>query len=363
MAFIGIGVGILAAPVLGSVGAGVVGGVVGGTATSAIVSAAQGKPITAKDLLIGAGTGAVTGGIGGALAAPAKIATEAGKIGGQAAAKVGTEAATKAGTEAATKAGTEAAVKTGTEAATKVGTEATGKLTSHGTGALSSQAGGQGFDKAMGATSASSNLAAPTAPTGFGPTPTAPTGGVANLPTNVSNMGLSSVAKVNPNAIASPTSGLSSGNVEGSSIGANSFNSAMANPATEAPVEGMFGSSISTGSKGADAALEKGAVSGVMKGGEEGLGALQLAQYNADIRKADKANTADAAANAALGQNMANDLYANQMKGPMLAKGGSIHMDSGSFVIPADIVSALGDGSTEAGFRFLESFFKDTEEA
>jgi hypothetical protein len=51
------------------------------------------------------------------------------------------------------------------------------------------------------------------------------------------------------------------------------------------------------------------------------------------------------------------------MKGPMLAKGGSIHMDSGSFVIPADIVSALGDGSSEGGFRFLESFFRDTEEA
>lgn len=358
MSFIGIGVGLGASALgIGSIGSGVIGGVVGGTATSAIMSAAQGKPITAKDLLIGAGTGAVTGGIGGALAAPAKIATEAGKIGGQAAVKTGTEAATKA----AVKTGTDAAVKTGAETATQAGTKAAadtaGKLTSHGTGELSSQAGGQGFDKAMGATRASSNLAAPTAPAGFGPTPTAPTGGVANLPTNVSNMGLSSTG-VNAYAGGAPSS-----DIVGSNVGANSFNSAMANPATEAPVEGMFGSSISTGSKGADAALEKGAVSGVMKGGEEGLGALQLAQYNADIRKADKANTKDAAANAALGQNMANDLYANQMKGPMLAKGGSIHMDSGSFVIPADIVSALGDGSTEAGFRFLESFFRDTEEA
>jgi hypothetical protein len=356
MSFIGIGVGLGASALgMGSIGAGITGGVVGGTATSAIMSAAQGKPITAKDLLIGAGTGAVTGGVGGAIAAPAKVATslatETGKIGGQAATKVGTEAATKVGTEAAT----------------KVGTEATGKLASQGTGQLSSQAGGQGFDKAMGATRASSNLAAPTAPAGFGPTPTAPTGGVANLPNAAPNMGMSSVAKVNPNAIASPTSGLSSGNIEGSSIGANSFDSAMAGgptaPTTATPSEGMFGSGISTGSKGADTALEKGAVSGVMKGGEEGLGAYQLAQYNADIKKADKANAADAAANAALGQNMANDLYPNQMKTSMLAKGGPVHMESGSFVIPADIVSALGDGSTEAGFRFLESFFKDAEEA
>jgi len=172
--------------------------------------------------------------------------------------------------------------------------------------------------------------------------------------------------------------GMGTSDIVGSNVGGNSLNSMLAAPAKssygavspdfsglsgEVPksTNGIFGSDVTTGSKGFDTALEKLGVEGVMSGGKEGLGAYQTAQYNAGVKKADQEAQAAGAANAGVGQNMANDLYSNQMKTSMLAKGGQVHMDSGSFVIPADIVSALGDGSTEAGFRFLESFFKDAE--
>jgi hypothetical protein len=40
------------------------------------------------------------------------------------------------------------------------------------------------------------------------------------------------------------------------------------------------------------------------------------------------------------------------------ARGGSINLQSGQFVIPADIVSDLGNGDTKAGMEFLKQFFE-----
>ena len=40
------------------------------------------------------------------------------------------------------------------------------------------------------------------------------------------------------------------------------------------------------------------------------------------------------------------------------AHGGSINLQSGQFVIPADIVSDLGNGDTKAGMEFLKQFFE-----
>lgn len=40
-----------------------------------------------------------------------------------------------------------------------------------------------------------------------------------------------------------------------------------------------------------------------------------------------------------------------------MASGGEVPLDEGSFILPADIVSALGNGSTDAGASFLDNFF------
>lgn len=44
--------------------------------------------------------------------------------------------------------------------------------------------------------------------------------------------------------------------------------------------------------------------------------------------------------------------------GRSLAHGGDVNLQSGQFVIPADIVSDLGNGDTKAGMEFLKQFFE-----
>ena len=39
------------------------------------------------------------------------------------------------------------------------------------------------------------------------------------------------------------------------------------------------------------------------------------------------------------------------------AKGGQIHLRNGDFIIPADVVSAIGNGSTKAGAKYLDHLF------
>lgn len=46
-----------------------------------------------------------------------------------------------------------------------------------------------------------------------------------------------------------------------------------------------------------------------------------------------------------------------ELGGKPLAGGGSVALSDGQFIIPADIVSALGNGSTKAGAAFLDEFF------
>ena len=40
-----------------------------------------------------------------------------------------------------------------------------------------------------------------------------------------------------------------------------------------------------------------------------------------------------------------------------LAAGGEVDLEDGDFILPADVVSALGNGSTKAGAQFLDEFF------
>lgn len=43
--------------------------------------------------------------------------------------------------------------------------------------------------------------------------------------------------------------------------------------------------------------------------------------------------------------------------GRRFAHGGGVDLEEGQFIIPADVVSALGNGSTKAGAAFLDEFF------
>jgi len=43
--------------------------------------------------------------------------------------------------------------------------------------------------------------------------------------------------------------------------------------------------------------------------------------------------------------------------GKRFAHGGGVALEEGQFIIPADVVSALGNGSTKAGAAFLDEFF------
>ena len=42
---------------------------------------------------------------------------------------------------------------------------------------------------------------------------------------------------------------------------------------------------------------------------------------------------------------------------PGKASGGEINLEDGQFIFPADVVSAIGNGSTKAGAQFLDEFF------
>lgn len=43
--------------------------------------------------------------------------------------------------------------------------------------------------------------------------------------------------------------------------------------------------------------------------------------------------------------------------GSRFAEGGELNLEDGQFILPADVVSALGNGSTKAGAQFLDEFF------
>lgn len=53
-------------------------------------------------------------------------------------------------------------------------------------------------------------------------------------------------------------------------------------------------------------------------------------------------------------QNKVNKTFS----GMHFAQGGGVGLEEGQFIIPADVVSALGNGSTKAGATFLDEFFK-----
>jgi len=94
------------------------------------------------------------------------------------------------------------------------------------------------------------------------------------------------------------------------------------------------------------------ATNAILNTGQQGLGAIQQDQANAQSRK------------------VGNQIAAQQGWGGFsqggyaalhAAHGGSVHVRDGAFVIPADVVSALGNGSSKAGARFLTHLFASLE--
>jgi hypothetical protein len=59
----------------------------------------------------------------------------------------------------------------------------------------------------------------------------------------------------------------------------------------------------------------------------------------------------------AQGAEWAQDTYSSGSWLPGKAKGGAIHLRDGDFIIPADVVSAIGNGSTKAGAKYLDHLF------
>ena len=94
------------------------------------------------------------------------------------------------------------------------------------------------------------------------------------------------------------------------------------------------------------------ATNAILNVGQQGIGAIQQGQNNAQSRK------------------VGNQIAAQQGWGGFshggyaelhAAHGGSVHVRDGAFVIPADVVSALGNGSSKAGARFLTHLFASLE--
>jgi len=94
------------------------------------------------------------------------------------------------------------------------------------------------------------------------------------------------------------------------------------------------------------------ATNAILNAGQQGIGAIQQGQSNAQSRK------------------VGNQIAAQQGWGSFshggyaelhAAHGGSVHVRDGAFVIPADVVSALGNGSSKAGARFLTHLFASLE--
>ena len=94
------------------------------------------------------------------------------------------------------------------------------------------------------------------------------------------------------------------------------------------------------------------------EGAMEGIGgvknSLDVAAYNKANKQANMQFDVEQAEQGQEAEQKVNQLYS----GMNFAKGGEVGLQEGQFIIPADVVSALGNGSTKAGASFLDEFFK-----
>jgi hypothetical protein len=144
----------------------------------------------------------------------------------------------------------------------------------------------------------------------------------------------------------------------------NAVTPGAANIASTAPVATNGGNALG----GIGSLLSNDTVKGVgMDLAKEGIGTgmdnmQQNAQNTANSRMAQSYAQASAQQ-----QKEKDDAFKTQLartqggisggRGMGMNKGGEVALQEGQFIIPADVVSALGDGSTKAGANFLDEFF------
>jgi hypothetical protein len=320
----------------------------GGVGEAMLLGAAVGggsAAITGGDPLKGALLGGLTGGVGGgistALAPEAVLATEA-------ATQAGTQAATQAGTQAATQAATQA----GTQAATQAGTQA--------------------------ATSAFPGMGGQTAAQQFmssvNPAAIAPTG----IPGGTIAPGVGSFAPAGGGISSLPTTG-------------GTFTEGMSRFASD-PMASIKANPFTAGAAGLTGAMY--AREGI-EAPEEYDGPLKRFRFNPETYRSARGYAEGGITALASGgydrmvgeepmypSNMASGGISNlgtysdggrMLKGPGDGMSDSIpgviggkrpaRLADGEFVVPADVVSHLGNGSTDAGAKHLYSMMDKVRKA
>jgi hypothetical protein len=99
---------------------------------------------------------------------------------------------------------------------------------------------------------------------------------------------------------------------------------------------------------------------GVGQGLSSGVEGIQAAQANAQTQQNSQdlyaQGQADQAQQGRAARQLSREVYGSKCFGSF-SEGGSLALEDGQFIIPADVVSALGNGSTKAGAKFLDEFF------
>lgn len=228
--------------------------------------------------------------------------------------------------------------------------------------------GGVSMGSLLGAGTGATGALAGTAGTGLGATL-----GAAGVGTGAGGALAPTAAAAAPGAAAAPTAAVAPGTVApgAAAPGAAAPGAAVAPGAAAAPgaSSGVLGTGLTTGSATGDALATTATISAGTSGIKEGAQAGLNAEAQSKANNLFKGNTANQTAQLNKTGAMAGDLYGPQsgnggwatpQPGMFSAKeGGEIALETGQFVIPADIVSALGNGDTEAGQRFLTEFFND----
>ena len=130
-------------------------------------------------------------------------------------------------------------------------------------------------------------------------------------------------------------------------------NASAASPATLAPGATTTTASAlpTTGSGLLDSAIVGTGTTGIGKGVEAKQQADATTAQNKGYQKLSAQQAGESA-------DALKDVRNTLGGGLMLAEGGGVNLQSGQFVIPADIVSDLGNGDTKAGMEFLKQFFE-----
>ena len=130
--------------------------------------------------------------------------------------------------------------------------------------------------------------------------------------------------------------------------------------ATNAPTIGLGGAAPSAPAATAESGLTsmvdkalpalKGAAPGALL--DMAKGVMGGTTYTGDAGEEQKANELQ-------GSQWAADTYGSTGGSwlPGKAKGGAVHLKNGDFIVPADVVSAIGNGSTKAGAKYLDHLF------